>query len=180
MISALESASSATYTATYSGHSTGGSPLTITVEQLPPDFLVKVVGLGGSEIIHIPGHVYDCSSTGLPEMCLTFSPGQHNPLSSTFDLYAGRTVQNALSTLLVRATSVSFSTSTVAGLNSTCATWGAGPSATESCVATNGVVTSYTVGQNDRASFRLTRYDPSASKSSFAPAGGARIEPYRG
>jgi hypothetical protein len=168
------SASSTTFSATYS-YKSNGATQTMTIAQSPPKSLFAN---GSSDFVDTGTATYLCSSgTCLEESTTT------DPLSTLTDLFNGTTFDDtateyamSASVLATEGVSMSFSGSTYAGLPSKCVTitWTkSGIEPATWCVASSsGVMTSWVDGTN---SFTLTAYSSSPPSSDFAIPTGDKI-----
>jgi len=150
---------------------------TVTVEQQPPKSLYSF-GTSGS-IIDNGTTTYFCGGSGGQVTCIPESGGS-NPLASLLDLFSPTTVrsdfQAAEAEVVAKAHgySISFSTATIAGQASKCASV-SGPSGSgKYCVTNSGILASLT--NSSGQGFKLTSYSSSVSSSDFSPPPGATIE----
>jgi hypothetical protein len=163
---------SATFEAVYTYTPTTGKSETITFAQSPPKSLFKV---GSTGFILNDGTT---SSYCAMSTCYT-SAASADPLASLTFLFDGQTFRDSVaaydattSALAAEGITLSYSDATYAGQPSKCVTVNStkgGGSTFTWCVASNGIMTSWTSGS---ATFALTSFTSSPPASDFVlPAG---------
>ena len=162
-------ASRVTYQAQYTYRSKG-KEATVTVAQSPPKYFFKY-GTSGYAL-YTGKATYGCSAT----VCVSYAT--EAPIAATLGIFNGTLFQDSVHGYAVTAlkepdSSVSFGSSTVAGLHSNCVTVDMRVKMFTWCVAqSNGILTS---SSTSSWSFRLTSFTTSPSRSDFKVPTGVKI-----
>jgi hypothetical protein len=174
--------SKATFKITYTT-SGSGSAQAVTLEQKPPDQLVKS---NSGVVIYNGKTTYDCTTSGKTTQCETFGSVGESPLAAIVAIYSASTYITIMQTwetivsMAIPGFKISFTNATYAGLASKCVNWSYQGSNAKYCVADIGVL-AYVGGQGKGSSssasttFELTSYSSHVSSSDFSLPKGAKV-----
>jgi hypothetical protein len=171
LASGLAAEKSATFEVVYTTK-TSGHAESVTFAQSPPKYLVKV-GTSGS-LIYTGSETLYCTTAST---CVS-TGATTNPLKPLESLFSPTTAKaffqeaEAEVGTKVAGYSVSFSTESVAGLSSQCATVSGHGQTGKYCVAKNGLLT---YAGSAEGSITLTSYKSSVPSTAFTPPSGATI-----
>lgn len=169
---------SKTFSVTYRATAGGGS--TVTIEQSPPNQLVKTASNGSTtEILYNGKKTYYCTLGSSKPTCETVSSANTSPLGSLLGLYDGSNTVSEIKDWQQEVAAgitgyhVTFTSASFGGQPSECVNWSYEGQSTKDCVANAGVL-AY-VGTSSSSVLQLTSYSASAPVSDFSLPKGATI-----
>lgn len=178
----VNGAKSATFKASWTGTSSNGSSITVSLEQMASKFVFTSSGGtsgGGGQVIDTGTNTYFCASHsgGGAETCLNESSST-DPLAPLIDLYNGTDFLNSAQAAAASAeasahgVSLTFSSQTFNGQSADCANISGNGQTGKYCVLKSGVLAYASANGN---TFSLTSYSTSVSASDFALPAGAQV-----
>ncbi len=154
-----------------------------TVEQKPPEQLLRTSPPSPGEMIYNGRKTYYCSLYGSPKTCIIYPSVNASPVGSLmgvfFDIGTYVSTMKSWADMIGVNTAgfrVSFSNATFAGQRSDCVTWDFGRDNAKYCVTDNGIL-AYVGGSNggSPSAFWLVSYSLNVSGSDFDLPAGAKI-----
>jgi hypothetical protein len=168
--SSLQNSETATFKAVYT-ITTAGTTQTVTIEQAPPKSLFSVKD---GSVIDTGTTTYYCSTSGTVT-CL--SSGSSDPLASLAALFSPKTaltqLQAAQAEAAIKGYSITFSSGSYSGQNTTCANVSGHGTSAKYCVTKQGILAYVS---SNGASFSLTSYSSSVPDSDFTLPAGATVQ----
>jgi hypothetical protein len=160
-----------TYSATYTVTSPTESG-TLTAERMPPGSSRFDVTFQGKQavVINTPSTTYVCDLAKSPAECVTGAPDPAAGLEELID--PNPVISELQASAAAGRKAVTFSSQTVAGQPSTCATITSPPHPGTFCVTEQGILASVTASNG---SIVLTSFTTDVPASDFAPPAGATI-----
>ncbi len=175
--------SKATFKLTYKTF--GTTPVTLTLEQLPPDqAFIETSSDSTFEMLYNGSKTYYCTLLSTGSVCEQYTSKSATPLSDLIDIYSGADELSAIRSWETYVTSgingykVSFSTATFGGQSSQCVTWSYQTTTVKYCVTKSGVLAYDAAGTGGKALepvFELIGYSTSVPAPDFALPKGATV-----
>jgi len=186
----IEAAKSATFKATYTSTTSGGTTQTVTLAQAPPKQLFSTTDSSGnvSTLLNTGTATYSCDTSpgGTPTCTPLGSTGMASALSAVIGVHNGSAALTAINSWQsivgahLSGASLTFTDPTIAGQPVRCANWSYQGSSATYCVTSGGVLAKVRASGGSGSSaassnFELTSLTTSPPASDFEVPAGATV-----